>query len=374
MAQEFHLPDIGEGLTEAEIITWYVAVGEPVGLDEPLVEVETDKAIVDIPSPYAGFVLHHGAVEGATLAVGKLLVVVGTDGERWEQTPPTPKPVQTYSPPIVGTLEDTANPTGPSGTTQALPVVRKLAKDLGVDLAGLQGTGPNGRITQQDVRASAEARPTRRVPMSRLRRTISEQLSRSWREIPHVTTFAEAAAEPLFEARARAGNPPLESLLIELICPLLKRFAEFNAVVDGETVIEHDFYDIGFAVDTPDGLLVAVIKDADRLSVDELSAEVTRLALGASKRTLNPEELRGQTFTISNIGAVGGGYGTPVIPYGTSAILSIGRADPKPVVRHGEIVVGRQLPLSLSYDHRLIDGASGRRFMSEVVAVIAAPV
>lgn len=369
MAREFHLPDVGEGLVEAVIISWHVDVGEAVGLDEPLVEVGTDKAIVDIPSPYAGVLLHRGGEDGDTVEVDSLLAVIGEPGERWEPAAGTPPPAAgERAAPVVGVLPG-AEP-GVTDRPLVLPFVRKLAGELGVDLSAVSGTGPLGRITEADVRAAASERPTVRVPMSRLRRAISESLSRSWREIPHVTTYGYADSDRLLSERERLGKPPVEALLIARLVPVLNRFPGFNAAVDGDDIVERHFYDIGFAVDTPDGLLVAVVHDADTLSVDQLAGEVRRLASGARERTLGIDELRGQTFTVSNIGAVGGGTGTPIIPYGTSAILSVGRAEPRPVVREDTVVIARQFPLSLSYDHRIIDGAGGRRFMAAVIEAL----
>lgn len=216
MAKEFYLPDIGEGLAEAVILSWYVDVGEWVDLDEPLVEIETDKAVVDIPSPFAGFVLHHGGPQDATIEVGTLLAVVGTEGEVWDTSGRRrPAARGSESAPIIGTHDDPARDVVGSGSVQALPAVRKLARDLGVDLAAVRGTGPGDRVTADDVHAAGAAgRPVARSPLSPLRRAISENLTRSWREIPHVTTFGQAAAEPLLEARAAFGKPPLEALLI----------------------------------------------------------------------------------------------------------------------------------------------------------------
>ncbi len=376
MATEFHLPDVGEGLVEAVIVEWHAAVGDHVDMDGPLVEVETDKAVVEIPSPVAGVLLYRGAEEGQTLAVESLLAVVGEPGESWEPSPPsqagTPPPVAAPASaealPIVGTLEEAVSLTG---RTQALPAVRKLAAELGVDLDGLRGSGPGGRITEDDVRSSGDAgKAVRRVPMSPTRRAIAENMMRSWREIPHVTTYGEADASALLARRAELGKPPLEALLIAIVTPLLEDFPGFNAQVQGIDIVERLHYDVGFAVDTPEGLLVAVIRDASSMSVDQIAAEVTRLATAARERKATPEELRGQTFTISNIGAAGGRYGTPLVPVGTSAILSVGRAEPRPVVRDGSVVVGTEFPLSLAYDHRIVDGATGRRFMAAVIEAI----
>ncbi len=385
MPHQFHLPDVGEGLAEAVIVHWYVEVGDEVGLDEPLVEVETDKAVVDIPAPYAGVLLHQGAPAGATLQVEALLAVIGAPGEEWTEpgeSPPAadtaPLPAGSDAAPIVGRLDDVADiAPGRGGHPGMLPMVRRLAAEFGVDPATVTGTGPGGRVTEQDIRRSAAGTgPVRRVPMSPLRRTIAANLVRSWREIPHVTTYGEADATSVLEERASLGadpRPPLEAVLIRRLLPLLVDAPEFNATVVGDEIVHRLHYDVGFAVDTPDGLMVAVISDAPAHDLESLSEEIRRLAAAARMRTATSAELRGQTFTISNIGAVGGRYGTPIVPYGTTAILSVGRADPRPVVRGDEIVIGRELPLSLSYDHRAIDGSSGRAFMAAVIAAIEAP-
>jgi pyruvate dehydrogenase E2 component (dihydrolipoamide acetyltransferase) len=373
VANEFFLPDIGEGLTEATIVSWYVDVGESVGLDEPLVEVETDKAVVDIPAPFAGVVLHHGALAGGVIEVDSLLVVVGEPGEKWAPGAAVPS-ASADAAPIVGTLDEAPASVGASGSGEvaALPKVRRLASELGVDLALLSGSGVGGRVTEEDVRlASApDAGPSQRVPMSATRRSIADHMSRSWREIPHVTIYDAADAEPLLTQRVVLGKPMLEAMLIAAVAPVLEQHPEFNATISGDDIVYRKYYDVGIAVDTPAGLLVAVVRDAAGKSVAELDAEARRLADAARDRKLASDELRGQTFTISNIGAVGGGYGTPLVPLGTSAILSVGRADPAPVVRGGEIVVGRRFPLSVSYDHRIIDGAAGRAFMAAVIAAL----
>ena len=380
MAFEFHLPDIGEGLTEATIVAWRVPVGGSVGLDEPMVEIETDKAVVEIPAPRAGVVLHHGAPAGATIAVDSLLVVIGEAGESWspraDAAPATPRRTGGEARPIVGDLEEVMPVVAAgSGDPRALPLVRRLAATLGVDLDTVRGTGPGGRILRSDVEAAGRsAGPTERVRLSPTRLAIARHLTRSWQEIPHVTTFAKANPGALFAARSRlatATEPvPLEALLIRAVVPVLAEFPEFNASLDGEHLVLRKHYDIGVAVDTAEGLMVAVVRAADTRDVAGLSAEIVRLAAAARARTIAFTDLRGATFTISNIGAVGGGYGTPIIPFGTTAILSVGRAEEKPVVRAGAIWIGRELPLSLSYDHRVIDGAKGRAFLAGVIDAI----
>ena len=439
MAQEFRLPDIGEGLTEAEIVRWLVPEGGQVEADQPVVEVETDKAVVEIPSPYAGTVLKHGGAEGETIQVGSVLVVVGDESEiggdparepvptpttepgQTQATksplPPSPEPgVSGTAAPIVGSLIEEAEilssgsravVTELSPSVKALPIVRKLARDQGVDIGLIQGSGPEGRVTREDVMAAAAssvspgavvadpapvgARPQpkqaggpptpgedERRPLSRLRRTIAANMTRSWAEIPHVTTFDVVDATRLLEIRSALGSRhqtkiPVEALVIKAIIPALESFPEFNATLDGDDLIVRGAHHVGIAVDTPDGLLVAVVRDAGSKGVLEIASEVRRLGDGARARSLAPDELSGQTFTISNIGAVGGGHGTPIIPHGTTAILSLGRAEDGVLAVGGEPVVASVMPLSLSYDHRVVDGAQGRRFMELVVENLEEP-
>ena len=480
MAREFRLPDIGEGLTEAEIVRWLVAVGDHVAADQPIVEVETDKAVVEIPSPYAGVVISHGGAEGEVVAVGSVLVTIGEPGEM-SATPPAPAPAEEASDtevettpepsrpepaPIVGTLSedaeilavDVGDLSAAPVAIKALPVVRKLARENDVDLEDVVGTGPGGRITRADVESAmstpaavaatppaAPAETTQppsspshpqphhavsgvfvgaghgisdddqeptpptpmpepaaepvsepaaepvsepvsepaagedeRRPMSRLRRTIAANMAKSWAEIPHVTTFEDVDATRLLQVRRalgeRHGNKiPLEALVIKAVLPALDAFPEFNASIDGDDLVYHAARDIGIAVDTPEGLMVAVIKGAEQRSVLELAAEVRRLGEGARERSLTPAELSGQTFTVSNIGAVGGGHGTPIVPYGTVAILSIGTARLRPVVYEEDLAIAPVMPLSLSYDHRVIDGAVGRRFTALLLENLEEP-
>jgi pyruvate dehydrogenase E2 component (dihydrolipoamide acetyltransferase) len=368
-------------------------------------------------------VLRHGGAEGETIAVGEVLVVIG-DKSEIESSPhpepgPTPTgPVDTDSrpaagdaAPIVGSLVEEAETLSPGKVAaaggdmvavKALPIVRKLARELGVDIGLLHGSGPEGRVTREDVLAAAAsgseapavtptstAPPPRevpaetpgrdeRVPMSRLRRTIAANMSKSWAEIPHVTTFDSVDATRLLQVRAALGERhqtklPMEALVLKAVIPALERFPEFNATLDGDELVVHGAHHIGIAVDTPDGLIVAVIRDAGGKSVLDIASEVTLLGEGARERTLSLDQLAGQTFTVSNIGAVGGGQGTPIVPYGTTAILSVGRAAEGVVAKDGEPVVAPLMPLSLSYDHRVIDGAQGRRFMALVIENLEEP-
>ena len=370
MANEFRLPDIGEGLTDAEIVEWHVKVGDEVAADQALVDMETAKAVVEITSPFAGVVLHLGGGEGDTVNVGDVLFVVGGAGEAWE-----PKVASPQSPVASADPEPTVRKPGPAAV-RATPMVRKLAKDQGVDLASITGTGTGGAITRDDVLGAGSASATvgdreERKQMSRMRRTIAANLTRSWQEIPHVTVQADVDATRLLAAHRKLkedGPFPLEALIARAVLPLLVEFPEFNASLDGDDAIYKQHYDLGFAVHTDEGLLVVVTRDSEQRSTDELAAEIATLATSAKARSLQPDDVAGQTFTISNIGALGAGGGTPIIPWGTTAILSLGRAKDSPVVRDGEIVVAPVAPMNLSYDHRLIDGALGQQFLAGLVA------
>jgi pyruvate dehydrogenase E2 component (dihydrolipoyllysine-residue acetyltransferase) len=222
------------------------------------------------------------------------------------------------------------------------------------------------------------SREGERRTMSKLRRTIAANMSKSWTEIPHVTTFDQVdasrllAARKALEARHRT-KIPLEAFIIKAVLPPLVAYPEFNSRLEGDDLMVFGHYDIGVAVDTPEGLVVAVVKAADHRTLLEIGADVTRLAEGATDRRLSPSDLSGQTFTISNIGALGGGFGTPLVPPGTTAILSVGKAAERPVAVDGKVVIAPLLPLSLSYDHRVVDGGLGRRFMAMVLENLAEP-
>ncbi len=452
MATEFVLPDIGEGLTEAEIVRWLVSEGDTVALDQPIVEIETDKALMEIPTPFAGVVVAHGAPEGSVLEVGQVLVTIRTAEDDAEPGGTADHHDATAADsseaaPIVGTLSSDAvdlTPRndlapwapGPSGV-EALPIVRRLASELGVDLSTVVGTGAEGRITRDDVRAAAERAdgaetapdptqaesvqpqaeepPTtpdeppeteademdedeesheervpetpqrleepaadRRVEMSKLRRTIAERMTESWTQIPHVTTFGAADVTRLMASRSalkrRRGAPvSIDAMVVKAVVVALGRHAEMTARLDGGDLVYPARVDVGVAVDTEDGLMVVVVEDPMGLDLVELTEEIARLSEGARTRSLPVGAFGGQSFTVSNIGAVGGGYGTPIVPHGTTGILSVGRAEDTPVARNGRLEVAPMMPLSLSYDHRVIDGAQGRRFLATVVENLEEP-
>jgi 2-oxoisovalerate dehydrogenase E2 component (dihydrolipoyl transacylase) len=391
MAHEFRLPDIGEGLTDAEIVDWIVAVGDSVAVDQPIVEIETAKTTVEITATHAGTVTAVGGAPGDTINVGDILFVVGepsvplargtpeepSDDAGGSPTPPRPPSLEdSLVPPIGrpvfevplsrGTPEERSDDAGGSERPKAMPIVRKLASQRGIDVATVRGTGPEGSVTREDLDKAGGSAVT---PLSRTRRTIARHMTQSWTTIPHVTVQADIRAEALLEARkARDFRPlPIEALVGMAVVPLLQQFPEFNATMTDDGVILHDQIDLGFAVDTPAGLMVAVVREAHSMSTDDLAIGFEQVSDAALTGTITPDEATGQTFTISNIGALGGGHGTPIIPVGTTAILSIGRATEQAVAVDGMVEVGLVAPIDLSYDHRLIDGGLGQRFLSSLI-------
>jgi len=376
VAYEFRLPDIGEGLVDAEIVRWHVAVGDVVSTDDVLVEIETAKAVVEIPSPHAGTVLRLGGDQGATIEVGGVLVVIGEEGESADAVVAA-SPTAVANPASIVAAAPAHAAATPGSRPRAMPVVRRLAAEHGIDLDRVVGTGPGSAITRADVEAiisgeSVSAEDEDRVPLSRMRRSIRDHMGKSWREIPHVTVFADIDATGLLAARRdtidRMGETvPIEAIVMRAVLPALEAFPEFNATLDGDDLVLKRHYDIAVAVDTPEGLIVPAVMAADQVSFEELVERVADLTERAQQRRVTPEEAEGGTFTVSNIGALGGGHGTPIIPYGTTAIVSIGRAAPAVVVRDGGMVMTTLMPVSLSYDHRVIDGGLGQRFLTRVV-------
>lgn len=365
------MPDIGEGLTEAEIIKWFVEVGDTVKIDQAIVEVETAKTVVEIPSPYNGTITSINVGEGETVEVGAILFIVGGAAEEPPAVPDAPSPRESErAAPVEASPELTRVTTHP----RAMPIIRKIARERGIDIATIEGSGPGGAVTRADLDSPStvsDATPEA-VPLSRTRQTIADRMMESWRTIPHVTVQAEVRAEQLLSSRVTGSNQqlPIEALIAQAVIPLLRSYPEFNSAFLSGGMALRPHIDLGFAVDTEAGLIVVVIRRADELSTRALAVEFERLAVAAQDRTITLDEITGQSFTISNIGALGGGHGTPIIPSGTSAIVSIGRAKEQAVVAEGELAIGLVAPLDLSYDHRLIDGGLGQRFLSDLVAAL----
>ena len=354
MAYEFKLPDLGEGLTEGEIARWLVEEGQDIAEDDPLVEIATDKTTVEIPSPAGGKVARILIAEGEVVPVGTVLVVIGGDGAGPE-APPEKEPAQAQR----------ASTPAPAGEkVRATPLVRKVAAELGVDLAAVTGTGPQGRVTEEDVRsASSGPAPTEgeRVALRGVRRQMFEHLTRAHREIPAVTWVEECDFSEVDLKR-------LVPLVLQAVTESLREFPELNArVEDGELVLL-DRYDIGIAVQTEQGLVVPVVHGCDRLSLDELDAEVRRLAEAAHAGALKPEELRGGTFTVTSAGRAAGLFVTPLVNHPEAAILGVHRIEERAVVRDGEVVVRRMGNISVTFDHRVIDGKRAADFGLAVIA------
>ncbi len=348
MAYEFKLPDLGEGLTEGEVARWLVAEGEEIAEDDPLVEIQTDKATVEIPSPAAGVVARILVAEGAIVPVGTVLVVIGDDGVVTEE----------LRAPARAVAED-----GAADRVRATPLVRKIAQELSIDLASVNPTGPGGRVTEEDVRRAApatEAEEGRREPLRGVRRVIAEHMTRAHREVPPVTWVEECDFEAVAIERVVAR-------VVKACALALQAFPELNARLDGEDVIFLDRYDIGVAVQTEQGLMVPVVRSCDAATVDDIDAEVRRLAEGARAGTLKPEELRGSTFTVTSAGKLAGLFSTPIVNHPEVAILSIGRIALRPVVRGADVVVRRSGTIALTFDHRVIDGARAAEFGLTVI-------
>jgi pyruvate/2-oxoglutarate dehydrogenase complex dihydrolipoamide acyltransferase (E2) component len=356
VAYEFKLPDLGEGLTEGEIARWLVEEGQDIAEDAPLVEIATDKTTVEIPSPAAGTVSQILVPEGDVVPVGTVLVVIGGD-----RAPPEPRDVEQPR------AESAPQQQAAAGEkVRATPLVRKVAAELGVDLGAVTGTGPQRRITEEDVRAAAgggmRAASTEgeRIPLRGVRRQMFEHLTRAHREIPAVTWVEECDFSDVDLKR-------LVPLVLHAVTESLREFPELNArVEDGELVLL-DRYDIGVAVQTEQGLVVPVVHGAEKLSLDELDADVKRLAEGANAGTLKPEELRGGTFTITSAGKAAGLFVTPLINHPEVAILGIHRIEERAVARDGEIVVRRMGNVSVTFDHRVIDGKRAAEFGLAVI-------
>jgi len=409
----FKLPDVGEGLTEGELLAWLVHEGDLVKEGQPLARIETDKAIVDIPAPRDGVVLRLKFSPGDIIHVGEVFVILGEPGE-------AAAPAPQVGVGVVGVLEEAPPEPAPAPIKLVLatPVVRKLAKDLGVDLATVTGTGPQGRILEEDVRRAAarvaapptptagepgpgpdtapEAQPAPRkvkkydfygyiehVPFRGLRRTIAKNVSHSQQTAVTVTATDEADITSLVALKEKIKALPqthgvhltLLPFVIRAAVAALQRHPYLNATLDeeAEEIILKKYYNIGIATDTPEGLMVPVIKNAGDKGLLELAREIQSLAAKARDRSIDLADLQGGTFTITNYGSIRGIFGTPVLNYPEVAILGIGRRQELPRVWQGQIAVRQILPLSLSFDHRVVDGGQAARFLEEFIAYIEEP-
>jgi pyruvate dehydrogenase E2 component (dihydrolipoamide acetyltransferase) len=345
VAYEFKLPDLGEGLTEGEIARWLVQEGQEIAEDDPLVEIATDKTTVEIPSPAGGVVSKIVVGEGEVVPVGTVLVVIGGDGKEAEPTP----------------ASDPERGQAPVERVRATPLVRRLAEELGVDLATITGTGPQGRITEQDVRGGGAPREGRREPIRGIKRQMFEHLARAHREIPPVTWVEECDF-------TEVDTKQLVPLVLKAAAASLQEFPELNARIEGDELVYLDRYDIGIAVQTVQGLVVPVVRGCDTRSLEELAADVQRLAESAQAGTLKPDELRDGTFTVTSAGRSSGLFTTPLINHPQVAILGVYRIADRPVVRDGDVVVRKMGNVSVTFDHRVIDGKRAADFGLAVIA------
>jgi pyruvate dehydrogenase E2 component (dihydrolipoamide acetyltransferase) len=415
MARTFVLPDLGEGLVEAEIRAVLVQEGDVVKEDSPLLEVETDKAQVEIPSPFAGRVEKIHVEPGQTVKVGQPLVSFADGAGAPASSVSAPAPAK----PVARAAPQAPAPAVAGGPVAAAPSTRRLAREMGVDLHAVRGSGPAGRITDDDVRASAgkpaaaaaPARapaaagpakplaaigleppplpkfeqwgPVERQPLSHLRRTIAERMALSAALIPHVSHFDKADVTDLnaivtrsFEAaKQRQITLTLTSFILKAAALALAEHPQFNASLDaaaGELILKR-YCHLGIAVATDRGLIVPVIRDVDKKPVMELARELAALAQRVREGKATLDDLRGGTFTVTNIGALGGTGAIPIINYPEVAILGVARGREEPVVRGGQIVVRTMLPITLTFDHRVADGADGARFAQAIVRRLEAP-
>ena len=367
---EFKLPDLGEGLTEGEIARWLVSEGQEIAEDDPLVEIQTDKTTVEIPSPAAGKVARILVAEGEVVPVGTVLVVIGEDGV----APPEDQSRTEPAPSVSATGRGQTPDVSKRARVRATPLVRRLAQELGVDLEELEGTGPQGRVTEEDVRLVATGRGQtpavaeegRREPLRGIRRLVAEHMTRAHREVPPVTWVEECDF----------GNVELKRLVptvLKAVAAALKDFPELNARFEDDAIAFLDRYDVGVAVQTEQGLVVPVVRGCDEASLDELTVEVERLAEAARTGTLKPEELRGSTFTVTSAGKLGGLLTTPIVNYPEVAILSVGRIADRPTVRDGQVVARSLGHISVTFDHRVVDGARAAEFGLDVIRRLEAP-
>jgi pyruvate dehydrogenase E2 component (dihydrolipoamide acetyltransferase) len=396
MAKEFRFPDVGEGITEGEIVHWLVREGDEVKVDQALAEIETDKAIVEMPSPYAGTILKLHAKEKEIVKVGQPLVTIGEKGESLAAAPAPAAP----GPGVPAPAGPVPVKAPAAGELLATPRVRALAKELGLDLAAVKGTGPGGRVTEEDVRAAQAAPPAKklavkikakydlygnleRVPLRGVRRATAKRMRESLDHAAHVTHCDEADAGPLnallgrMKPEAEAAGVKLTYLpfIVKAVVEALKLHPSFNAMLDEaeDEIVLKKYYNIGIAVDVPDGLIVPVIKFADQKSLLDIAKEIQALAEQARARTVDLADLQGGTFSITNVGVIGGYAATPIINYPEVAILATMKIADRARVVDGAVVVRKTLPLCLAFDHRVIDGAAAARFTRDLIRLLEDP-
>jgi len=407
MAFDFKFPDVAEGIHEGVVVKWLVKEGDEVKEDQPVVEVETDKAVVEIPIPKAGFVIKMHAKEGETIHVGNPLITIGAKGEKYVET----KTAETKTAQEETKTETVAPSAAPatSGRILATPSTRKFARELGVDLSTVKGSGSGGRITEEDVKKAKEGGatkqvesttptkeekheekeelinegPVERVKITNLRKKIAEKMSKSKFTAPHVTHYDEFEASKLVEVRTKMKEEGAKKgvkltylpFIVKAVLKAFKEFPLFNAALDENTneIVLRKYYNIGISVDTPEGLMVIVIRDADKKDMFQIAKEIVELAAKAKERKATLQELRGSTFTITSLGPRGGILQTPIINFPETAILGSYKLRDEPVVKDGKVVPGKVMGLTVSFDHRIIDGSAAAKFLNEVIKYLNDP-
>jgi pyruvate dehydrogenase E2 component (dihydrolipoamide acetyltransferase) len=437
MSQEFTFPDVGEGITEGEIVKWLISVGDTVTEDQNIVKIETDKAVVDIPSPFSGKVISINFKEGESVKVGEVLLVVDNGQEKKSSVKPKSKPISETGHSVVGQLEEAPEEESSkplevdceggickdpglaaiyaevqgkksSGKILAMPGVKKLAKEKGVDLSKVHGTGKNGRILENDLHFSLSAPDPKthgktkvfvpssgvqvqkkydmygyieREPLKGLRKAIAKNMSIQ-AAIPMVTHMEEIDASALYKLRKKEKGKIADvkltylPFIVKAVCLALKNHPLLNSSLEEETIILKKYFNIGIAVATKDGLMVPVLKGADKKSIIDIAKEITILADKAKDRTIDLMEMKGGTFTITNVGSLGGTYATPILNMGESAILALGRIMERPVIIGKKVkrLGSKQiLPISLTFDHRILDGAHAALFVNSVKQYLEDP-
>ena len=406
MAFEFKFPDVGEGITEGTIVKWKVKENDDVKADQILAEVETDKAVVEIPSPRKGTILKLYHKEGEVINVGEVLAVIGKKGEK------IPERAEHYTGSVVGFLpeakEEEKKPAQKkmhasiSGEEKvmAAPIVRKFAKMLGVDLTAVKGTGPDGRITEQDVKDAAQVKkpePVRkgpkvtkkydlfgyvkRVPLKGIRKITAEKMTEAVRNaalVTHhdhvdVTELANVRKNEKEKAAKKGTHLTYLPFIIKATIKALKKHPFVASSVEGDEIIVKKYYNIGVAIDTEEGLIVPVIKGADQKKLYALADDVNNFVEKSKSRKIDLMDLKGGVFTITNIGVIGSTYFTPIVNYPETCILGTGRIEYKPSVIDGKVEIRQVMPISFTYDHRVLDGAEAARFMNDLKDLLEKP-
>ncbi len=408
MAFDFYMPDIGEGVVEGEIVAWKVKEGDTVKLDQPIVEVMTDKATVEIPSPRAGTILKLNYKDGDICPVGKILLVIEEVGGT--SSPPKPHghtPVsvaQHVAPPVpvaapgIQVIDATAS----RSKVLATPATRRLARQLGVELGRVPATGKHGRVTTDDVKqfgttalVPAKTQPApvsikpqpgfleERIPLRGMRKKIAEAMSRSVHTAAHFTYVEEIDMTELVLVRDRAKSRAADRgvkltylpFIVKAVVSSLKKWPQLNASLDETTqeIVRKKYYHIGIAAQGPGGLVVSTVRDADMRSIFDLSREIDRLGEAVRNNTATRDDLSGSTFTVSSLGKLGGVLATPIINFPEVAVLGVHKIEEKPAVRNGQIVIRNLMNLSISVDHRLADGWDGAMFLQDVKSLLEDP-